>query len=147
MFNITKKIKKYQIVRRDDITKKLFFTGVVTGLIGSISAFLTTRKNGEQNRKEIVKTSQKLGNEAKKNLERFGDFSSGLRNTIYSEASHELSNVKNKVRDELSSVKNKVGEIAGKTREVTKEVISNVTGGKNHGKEIIEVDLEKNTKD
>lgn len=132
MFNITKKIKKYQIVRRDDITKKLFFTGVVTGLIGSISAFLTTRKNGEQNRKEIVKTSQKLGNEAKKNLERFGDFSSGLRDKIHSEAS-----------DELSSVKNKVREIAGKT----KEVISNVTGGKNHGKEIIEVDLEKNTKD
>jgi gas vesicle protein len=135
MFNISKKIKKiknYQIVNRGDVTKKLLLTGLLTGVVGSISTFLTTKKNGEQNRKEIIKASQKLGDEAKKNLEKLGEFSTEVKEKIHSEKNNDFSGIKNKVKEIAGKTKKIINKVKNQKKDVKKEI----------KKEIIDVEVE-----
>lgn len=128
MFNISKKIKKltnYKVVRRNDVTKNLLLTGAITGLIGSVSTLLTTRKNGEQNRKEIIKASKKLGDEAKKNLEKFSEFSDEMKEKIKTEKASEFAGIKSHVKSIANKTKKIVSKIKDKAS-VKKDYIEGV---------------------
>lgn len=137
-----KLFKKYQIVKRNNLTKKLAFASVISGVLGGLVAAFTSPKSGSENRKSVIKSSYQLGEKAKVNLdkaleetretgkhvaERAVDTAKGVRGRL-EEIVSSLRNEKKeaeveaKVESAKNSIQEKIAETADKIKIPTVEV-------------------------
>lgn len=60
MFNVIQKIKSMKACKRRQARRKIVVASLFTGGVTALLTFFTSKKNGEQNRKDAISKSQKI---------------------------------------------------------------------------------------